>query len=80
MSELQIEWIALLQKQDLPGWNIAADGQDVLIQIPDDQDLRLVYDNFPDTVIALSPDIKAAPRKLRFIIGNSKQSFTYELN
>jgi len=36
MTPLQAEWIDLLQQQDLPGWKIAADGKDVLIQTPSD--------------------------------------------
>jgi hypothetical protein len=80
MSALQTEWITLLQQQEIPGWTIGADGGDILIKVPDDQDLALIYANFPDTIIVLKPDIKSQSHTLRFIVGSSSNSFQYTLD
>ncbi|SDF77601.1 hypothetical protein SAMN05421827_101505 [Pedobacter terrae] len=80
MNVFQKEWIELLIKQDFPEWNIGEDGNDILVKIPDSQDLQLVIDNFPETILAIQSEITNPPRRLKFLIGNSKTSGSFEIN
>lgn len=79
MKAYRNEWIAVLLKENFPGWLIADDGRHVFIKIPDDQDLDLVYAQFPDLILQLQSKIRAKKTGLTFFIGNSKDSRFYEL-
>lgn len=79
MDSLRDEWIKLLEKQNFPEWKISLVAGDIIIKIPDSQDIRLVDQNFPDTIALLRPEIESIPRRVRFIIHNRTQRFQYEL-
>jgi hypothetical protein len=73
------EWIAQLLKENFPGWLVADDGKHIFIKIPDDQDLDVVYAQFPDVILSIKPKIKSKPVPLTFFIGNSKDSKFFEM-
>ncbi|TDQ08214.1 hypothetical protein [Pedobacter metabolipauper] len=80
MNAYKNEWIEILLKKDFPGWLIGADKNDIIIQIPDDQDLDKVAAEFSSMLSELQKKIKSKPTMTRFFIGNSKDSRYCELN
>lgn len=57
MNAYQEKWIGLFQGARMPNWQVKANGDDVEIQVPADVDLKILRDNFPQTVAAMSLDI-----------------------
>ena len=79
MSAYKDEWIDILQKQKFNGWLIASDRKHIFINIPDDQNIDLVLEEFKIKAQELKKKIKSKPNKLGFFIGNSVDSKFYEV-
>ena len=79
MSAYKDEWIDILQKQKFNGWLIASDRKHIFINIPDDQNIDLVLEEFKMKAQELKKKIKSKPDKLGFFIGNSVDSKFYEV-
>ena len=79
MSAYKDEWIEILQKQKFSGWLIASDRNHIFINIPDDQNLDLVLEEFKVKAQELKTKIKSKPDKLGFFVGNSVDSKFYEV-
>jgi hypothetical protein len=79
MKTYKDEWIALLLKQKISDWLIGTDGNHIIINVTNDQDLDALMIEFQKTIKRLHPLIKNKPSKLGFFIGNSKDSKFFEL-
>jgi len=79
MSAYKEEWIQLLLKQKFDGWLVASDRNNLFINIPDDQNIDKVFEDFVGKVSTLKKQIKSKPDKLGIFIGNSVDSKFYEL-
>ena len=80
MSAYQEKWIDLFQGAHIPKWQIKASGEDIEIQVPPNIDLKIVRDNFPETVAAMSLDITVLKERLKFILHNGHTDTEYILN
>ncbi|RZJ92795.1 MAG: hypothetical protein EOO20_00320 [Chryseobacterium sp.] len=80
MSKHKDEWYQLLGKQNMPKWEIFNNADNISIKVPNDQDLRLIAGNFPDTIVLLHPDISSPNEELVFIVGNDSNSFEFTLH
>lgn len=80
MNAYQEKWIDLFQGAHIPNWQIKASGNDIEIQVPPNIDLKIVRDNFPETVAAMSLDITVPKERLRFILYNGQTNTEYILN
>jgi|GEM_PF-1368190 len=79
MDNIQSKWIKLLNEQNFSGWEVKSDEDEVLIIVPDDQDLVLVHKNIPDILLTLKPAIDSNERVV-FVVGNSQTSFGFIVN
>jgi len=80
MNAYQQKWIELLNNAHLQGWKIEAQGEDIFIEMPHVTDLKLVRDNLPATLAAMSLDIEEQKHRLKFIFHNGFEQFEYLLN
>ena len=80
MNNYQQKWIEVLKAANLRGWEITEQDDDILITMPNVTDLKLIRDNLPEVIGALSLDIDAAPERLKFILHNNHENFEYTLN
>jgi hypothetical protein len=80
MNAYQEKWIELLQHANLPGWTIKAVENDIYVDMPTVTDLKLIRDNLPETLGAMSLDIEIPRVRTRFIFHNGHESFEYILN
>lgn len=80
MNAYQEKWIELFQGAQLTNWQIKADGDDIEIQVPPDVDLKILRDNFPETVAAMSLDIAVPKERLKFVLHNGHANTEYILN
>ena len=80
MNFYQQKWIDLLNSAHLQGWNIKPQGDDIFIEMPHVTDLKLIRDNIPSTLGAMSLDITEPKERLKFIFHNGNEQFEYLLN
>jgi len=80
MNPYQQKWINLLSNAHIPGWKITAQDNDIYIEMPHVTDLKLVRDNLPETLGAMSLDINEPKERLKFIFHNGYENFEYLLN
>ena len=80
MNAYQQKWIELLNSAHLQGWKIEPQGEDIFIEMPHVTDLKLVRDNLPATLAAMSLDIEEQKHRLKFIFHNGYEQFEYVLN
>jgi len=80
MSLYQQKWIEVLKNANLPGWKIDASQNDIYVEMPNITDLKLIRDNLPATLGAISLDINVAKERLKFIFHNGHENFEYILN
>jgi hypothetical protein len=80
MNAYQQKWIEVLKSANLTGWKIEAFDDDIFIEMPHVADLKLIRDNLPETVAALSLDINLPKERLKFIFHNGYENFEYLLN
>lgn len=80
MNFYQQKWITLLSNAHLQGWKISARGDDIFVEMPNVTDIKLIRDNIPSTLAAMSLDIPEAKHRLKFIFHNGHEQFEYLLN
>jgi hypothetical protein len=80
MNLYQQKWIDLLNRAHLQGWKISPQGDDIFIEMPHVTDIKLIRDNIPSTLAAMSLDIPEAKHRLKFIFHNGFEQFDYLLN
>ncbi len=80
MNAYQEKWIEMFQGANIPNWKVKAQGEDVEIFVPADVDLKVVRDNFPETVAAMSLDITIPKERLKFVLHNGQNNTEYILN
>ncbi|OCX52088.1 hypothetical protein BEL04_11345 [Mucilaginibacter sp. PPCGB 2223] len=80
MNNYQQKWIEVLKAANLKGWEITEQDDDILIMMPNITDLKLVRDNLPEVIAALSLDIDEPKERVKFIFHNNHENFEYTLN
>jgi hypothetical protein len=80
MNAYQQKWLDVLQGAGLREWKIEAQGEDIAIEMPHVTDLKLIRDNLPQTIAAISLDINLPAERLKFIFHNGYENFEYVLN
>ena len=80
MNAYQEKWVELFQSTHIPNWQIKSSGDDIKIEVPAGVDLKIVCDNFPETVAAMSLDITVPKERLKFILHNGQANTEYILN
>ncbi len=80
MNTYQQKWLEILQEANLKGWTVKSAGDDIYIDMPHVTDLKLIKDNLPQTLAALSLDITIPKSRLKFIFHNGYENFEYILN
>jgi len=80
MNAYQDKWISILKNANLPGWEITPEGDDILVVMPQVNDLKVIRDNLPMTLAALSLDIEEPKERLKFTFKNNHEQFDYVLN
>ena len=80
MNIYQQKWVQVLKAANLKNWEITEQGDDILITMPNVTDLKLIRDNVPQVIGALSLDIDAPKERLKFIFHNNHENFEYTLN
>lgn len=80
MNAYQQKWIDILQAASIKDWDIKALDNDIYIEMPHISDLKLIRDNLPSTLAAMSLDINVPHERLKFIFHNGYENFEYVLN
>ncbi|MGY4538473.1 hypothetical protein ACVW0P_002893 [Mucilaginibacter sp. UYNi724] len=80
MNTYQQKWLEVLNGAGLKDWKIEAKGNDISIDMPNVTDLKLIRDNLPATLGAISLDINLPHERLKFIFHNGYENFEYVLN
>ena len=80
MNPYQQKWLDILHNTPLPGWEITAQGDDILVVMPHVTDLKVIKDNVPQIIAQLSLDIELPKERLKFIIKNGYEEFDYVVN
>lgn len=80
MNAYQQKWIDVLAAANLKDWKIEPVGEDIYIDMPHVTDLKLIRDNLPETLAAISLDINLPKERLKFTFHNGYENFEYVLN
>ena len=80
MNAYQQKWLDMLQAANLKGWEISPEGDDIVITMPRITDLKLIRDNLPATLAAMSLDVELPKERLKFVFHNGYENFEYTLN
>ncbi|GAA4334989.1 hypothetical protein GCM10023149_42670 [Mucilaginibacter gynuensis] len=80
MGAYKQKWLDILNRANLQGWKVTDVAEGILIEMPNITDLKLIKDNVPSTIAALTLDIHAAKERLKFIFHNGHENFEYILN
>ena len=80
MNPYQEKWIEMLKAANLRDWKIEPLGENILVEMPDVTDLKLVRDNLPMVIGSLSLDIRGPKERLQFVFRNGRENFEYVLN
>jgi hypothetical protein len=80
MNAYQQKWLDVLQGAGLKDWKIEPRGEDITIDMPNVTDLKLIRDNLPATLGAISLDINLPHERIKFIFHNGYENFEYVLN
>lgn len=80
MNTYQQKWIDVLIAANLKDWKIEPNGEDINIEMPHVTDLKLIRDNLPETLAAISLDIDTPKERLVFHFHNGYEKFEYVLN
>ncbi|WP_454801521.1 hypothetical protein [Mucilaginibacter phyllosphaerae] len=80
MNAYQQKWLQVLQAAGVKDWKIEARGEDIAIDMPHVTDLKLIRDNLPATLGAISLDINLPHERIKFIFHNGYEHFEYVLN
>jgi hypothetical protein len=80
MNAYQQRWLEILKSANLKDWEIEAQGEDIVVNMPNITDLKLIRDNLPQTIALLSLDIDTPKERLKFKFNNNHEHFEYVLN
>lgn len=80
MNAYQQKWLEIMHNANLPGWKVKALDNDIYIEMPSVTDLKIIRDNLPETLAALSLDINSPKSRVKFIFHNGHENFEYILN
>ena len=80
MNPYQEKWIEMLTNAHIQGWKIEPLNNDIYIEMPHVTDIKLIRDNLPETLGAMSLDIHEPKERLKFIFHNGHEQFEYLLN
>jgi hypothetical protein len=80
MNAYQEKWIEMLTNAHIRGWKIEPRENDIFIEMPHVTDIKLIRDNIPSTLGAMSLDITEPKERLKFIFHNRFEQFEYLLN
>lgn len=80
MNAYQQKWIDVLTAANLKDWKIEPNGNDIEVTMPHVIDLKLIRDNLPMTLAAISLDIDQPKERLVFRFHNGYENFEYVLN
>jgi hypothetical protein len=80
MNPYQQKWIDLLKAANIHGWKIEPQDDNIYIEMPHVTDLKLIRDNLPSTLAAMSLDINEPHQRLKFLFHNGYENFEYVLN
>jgi hypothetical protein len=80
MNAYQEKWIEMLKAAGLRDWKIEPLGENILVEMPDVTDLKLIRDNLPGVIGSLSLDIHEPKERLQFVFRNGRENFEYVLN
>ncbi|RFZ83329.1 hypothetical protein DYU05_14435 [Mucilaginibacter terrenus] len=80
MNPYQQKWIDVLTAANLKDWKIEVVDDGINIEMPRITDLKLVRDNLPQTLAAISLDIEVPKQRLKFHFHNGYENFEYVLN
>ncbi len=80
MNAYQQKWIEVLKNAHISGWEIKPLNDDIYIEMPNVTDLKLIRDNLPLTLGAISLDINEPKERLKFLFHNGHENFEYLLN
>jgi hypothetical protein len=80
MNAYQQKWIEVLQHANVPGWDINAQGYDILIHVPENHSIEELANNLETVLAEISLDITLPKERLKFIIRNSREEVDYVLN
>jgi hypothetical protein len=80
MNAYQQKWIDVLREAGLSGWEINANGDNIFVEMPRITDLKVIRDNLPETLGAISLDINLPKERLKFVFHNGYEKFEFILN
>jgi len=80
MNAYQQKWIEVLQHANVPGWEINAQEDDILIHVPDNHSIKELANNLEIVLAEISLDITLPKERLKFIIRNFREEVDYVLN
>ncbi len=80
MNPYQQKWLEVLKAANIKNWEITSQGDNILVTMPNVTDLKLIRDNLPEVIAALSLDIEIPKARLKFIFHNNHENFEYTLN
>lgn len=80
MNAYQQKWVDTLKNANLHGWKIKAQDNDIYVEMPSVTDLKLIRDNLPMTLAAITLDINVPKSRLKFHFHNGYENFEYVLN
>ncbi|MBK0377721.1 hypothetical protein [Mucilaginibacter segetis] len=80
MNAYQQKWVEVLRGANIKGWKVEVNGDDIMVEMPHVTDLKLIEDNVPETLAAISLDIKMPKQRLVFHFHNGHEKFEYILN
>jgi hypothetical protein len=80
MNAYQEKWIQILTNANVPNWKISAQGDNILVSIPENHSVSTVMENLPDVLATLSLDIDLPKERLKFILKNGREVHEYVIN
>jgi len=80
MSAYRQKWIEVLTNAHIPGWKIEEFEDNIFIEMPHINNLKLIRDNVPEALGAMALDINLPKERLNFIFHNGYENFEYLLN
>lgn len=79
MNPYQQKWLDILHAASLPGWEIEPVDANILIKMPHVDDLKVIRNNLPEIIAALSLDIDVPKEHLQLVIENGFEKFEYTI-
>jgi hypothetical protein len=80
MNAYQEKWIEVLHNAHIADWKIELLNEDIYVEMPNVTDLKVIRDNLPEVLGALSLDNTIPKERLKFIFHNGHENFEYIFN